>query len=1094
MGGVTKLTETSLERAPELAALEVGGKVDRFLLLEELSPGPTRVPSLRTFLALDRSDKSEVMLRVLALPEGERERFLTECNVARQIESQVLPEILTTGSEGELLFVATLWRPSVNLQHLLAGGALPLEPACRILWSLCQALQDLHARGLMHADLRPGNVLFTPGGELVLSGFLPTRAASVKDRDPDAEQVRRYTPPEWAQARSLLPTGDIYALGLLSLEILTGRPVFPKATLAQTLQLQSQLHEALSRDSARVLHNLPAALHKPIRRMLEFDRNLRPVTVMNLLPTLEAALAGTGYSRPVQEVIREALRFPLAETGAQLLEGAAGMLRASQPLAAVARLRLFSELLPSPRPGELQTCKDLLLECLWATFQKSPGSCDEVQETLCLQVHRTCERLAVPTISVLARLRLGRFLAPESPLARLLPQGLTPELVRSKQEQLRQRLQEFPGNEEALLGLATFDPEDLAREERDLDLLKASLCQQWGLHRAGILHASRALAEPGRGDRALELLPALLQELGVLPAATPTPAPAPAPSAPAEPRPAPRAPAEPPPAPSRPDPDEGAPLPKALREPLPPEPLPDPPPGENPEPPLAGPDPDPLPEPAPAPGTPTLDAGPRSETREVPEAEAPAPGADPGPPTPGADAGPLDAPVDLPSIPPLTHLDEDSSPPPPSTPGPEPSPQDPLEALPPEQEDPVPGILQEFDTLLQREELGEAATCLARTLECGASCRERHFSELCTRIREFMWKALLPAPQTKRRDLALEKVLEIARGIGFEDGVPVGERVLVSILPDEEREARLESLLTSSPDSIPILQAASRLAATRGDDATWIRHLSSAGATFLELGEMKLASQMFMALRALDPGSEEATRGLTQVLEVGRANVEASARWKALQEAMDQAEFPSEALIHCRGLLALYPNHVPALEASAWLHEQDGNGSAAAQIYLGLARRSLAREEDNPARRFLRKTIQNDFGSEEALMLLATLSPLPFDVPREVWKLKVTLYEREGLFDAAIFHARQALQGTAEDFGVLAMLTRLATEAGQDPSPHILAQGHLAWETGDLRAARDCFEVAIERAQERNEVIEELLLQPGIEEVIPRQELLAAKH
>jgi hypothetical protein len=108
-----------------------------------------------------------------------------------------------------------------------------------------------------------------------------------------------------------------------------------------------------------------------------------------------------------------------------------------------------------------------------------------------------------------------------------------------------------------------------------------------------------------------------------------------------------------------------------------------------------------------------------------------------------------------------------------------------------------------------------------------------------------------------------------------------------------------------------------------------------------------------------------------------------------------------------------------------------------------------------------------------------------------VWKLKVTLFEREGLFDAAIFHARQALTGASQDFGVLALLTRLSNEAGQDPSPHILAQGHLAWKTGDLQVARDCFRSAIEQAQEREGLIEELLVHNGIEAVISRQELLS---
>jgi serine/threonine protein kinase len=990
---VIQSSDTTLQAGDsQLHELEVGSILDRYLLLEDLHLAHDRSRSMRTFLCLDRTNQAEIVLRVLHLDPEERERFLAECAIARQIESQVLPEILASGLAGNLVFLANAWRPSVSLPQLLAGGGLPLEPACRILWSLTQALQDLHARGLMHADLRPENVHFSSTGELVLLGFLPARVSAVLNRNLDQEKLRRYTSPEWARSRSLLPTGDVYALGLLALEILTGRPVFPLATQAQTLQLQSQLHTALSRDASKVLSNLPKTLHKPIRRMLEFDRNLRPVTVMNLLPSLETALAGTNFSHPLREVIQESLRFPLSETGAQLLVGARELLQAGQPLPAAARLRRFSELLPHPRSVDLQTARELLQTSLWETFQQRERLSSEVHIAICLEVYRTSERLGIPTISVLARLRLGGFLEPGSPLAVLLPQGLTPELIRGKQLQLSRRLRDHPANEEALLGLAIFHQDEAPPPESCLSLLQASICSRWNVPQSGIYHAARALATTSDQKRALEFMEKLLESVRK---------------------------------------EEDASSSSSPRDP----------------------------------------ALIRAEIIMEP----------------ARFEDPPSAPVPIPETLPQRLPKDDSA-----------EETEPLSVAPAlesgEPPDVVPEILERFENLLEREKLTEAATALSEVLLAPPSLQERHFSGLCSRIREFLWKALLPFPDSLRTDLALEKVLEVARSIEFGDVVPIGERILVSILPEAQREERLEALLKAAPQSIPILQTASRLAANRGDDATWIRHLSAAGTTFLNLGEMKLASQMFMALRALDLESLAATEGLAQTFALGHKSVEANFRWQSAQEAIAQAEFPSEALIPCRGILALYPNFVPAQEAAAKLHESDGNGSAAAKIYLRLAKRSLLREENDRARHFFRKVLANDYGSEEALMYLAVLTPPPFDAPREVWKLKVTLFEREELFEAAIFHARQVLTGEQEDFSVLALLTRLCQASNQDPSPHLLAQGHLAWTQGDLQAARDCFEAAIEQSTDHNALIEELLLTSGIEAVLGRQELLSLRR
>lgn len=984
MAPVSDPSDMSAAPGGAVSRLRLGDVVDRYLLLEELSTGARKAGGMRTFLSLDRQSMEEVVLRVVEAPAEQRARFLKECGVARQIDSPYLPRILSAGTEEEMLWIANMWRPSVTLKHLLAGGALPLEQACRILWAVCEALQHLHGRGLVHGDLCPRNVLFTRKGEVFLSGFLPAPLGSYQHGFPDSEKVRRYTPPEWAEQRALLPTGDVYALGLLSLEILTGRPVFPKATLDHSLTLQQQLYEALEKDAATALRRIPAALHKPVRRMLDFDRSLRPVTVMNLLPMMETALAGTSYQEPVAAVIQEQLRYPLKENGTQLLDSAEALSRSGKPLPAAARLRLFAAMRPEPGARELQHAKNLMVDCLWSTFRAAQEPARErlAREALCLQIYRAADMVKSSSLSILARLRLRAFTSLEGPLARLLPASLTPQMLEGKRKALASQLRVNPASEDGLLGLAVLEDLEPVAEGQPLALLKAELCARYGEYRAALTQASRGLLDPETSPRTLEAMADLLESA-------------------------------------------------------------------------------------------------RRSTRAAPRTEAPAP--------------PLD------STPPSESLvDEVSNVHEPFFSSMPASPEEPGPTAPPPgataETDEAPARLDEVEALLEAEQLEEASVLLGELPGAPGFRRDVHYPRLCTRIREFLWKALLPAPASLRKDLALERVLGVARSIGFSEVVPVAERILVHSIPEEQRAARLETLLETSPDSIPILQAASRTAADGGDDAAWIRHLTAAGATFLEVGEMMLASKMFMALRALDPGSEAATRGLQRVFELGSATVEADQKWRMIEERIKMAEFPSEALIPCRGLLALYPHYVPALEQTAKLHELDGSHAEAAAIFLELARRAMYREEEDDARRFFRRSLRNDFGNEEALMYLATLEPLAYDAPREVWRLRVALFEREGLLEAAIFHARTRLTGEVTDFPTLALLANLSRKAGEDPSPHLLAQGHLSWKGGDPRLARECFEAALEAAQEPNELIEELLLTGGIEEVISRTELMGLRR
>lgn len=392
---------------------------------------------------------------------------------------------------------------------------------------------------------------------------------------------------------------------------------------------------------------------------------------------------------------------------------------------------------------------------------------------------------------------------------------------------------------------------------------------------------------------------------------------------------------------------------------------------------------------------------------------------------------------------------------------------------------------------LAEEDLSGAAEGLALLGSQQGRLRGEPFARTCRLLRDFLWKALLPSPLSPTPDRAVELVLQAATGLGLEGLVPVCEALLVELLPESERGHRLGRLLEASEGSVLLTQAAWALGRPPCEDATWVRHLVFAGDAFLRGGELQLASKMYMAARALHPDEPRAAAGLQQVFELGVRLADAGRRLEEVAALLARnPDRPGEALAACKGLLAVHPTHRGALEAVAELEIQNGNRPAAARVLYELALRALQREETERARELLHRVLVNDPENEDALLQLAVLAPPRPDSPREIWRLRLSLLEAQGLYDSALILARRELRGEADDYPVLAMLERLSRRAGHDPSPLLMRQGLLAWEAGDPDIARDRFEEALLETTDPEALVNDLIQREGIEEVFTAEELL----
>ena len=192
-------------------------------------------------LALDRDVALKLLAPHLAEDVSFRERFLTESRVAASLEHPNVVPIHDAGEiDGQLYIVMRLVVGS-DLKVVLRGG--PLEPAraVGIAEQIASALDAAHARGLVHRDVKPSNVLLDEHGHVYLADFGLSRYlgdAATALSPGRSLGTADYVAPEQIRCEEVDGRTDVYALGCLLYETLAGRPPFRRGSDAATLYAQ----------------------------------------------------------------------------------------------------------------------------------------------------------------------------------------------------------------------------------------------------------------------------------------------------------------------------------------------------------------------------------------------------------------------------------------------------------------------------------------------------------------------------------------------------------------------------------------------------------------------------------------------------------------------------------------------------------------------------------------------------------------------------------------------------------------------------------------------------------------------------------------
>jgi len=276
---------------------------DRYRIIREVGAGGMATVYLAEDLRHGRQVALKVLRPELAATLGS-ERFFREIQVAARLQHPHILPLHDSGEAGGFLYYVMPYVEGESLRERLArSGELPVHDAVKVLVEVVDALAYAHQQGVVHRDIKPDNVMLS-GRHALVTDFGVAKAVSEATGRQQlttagvALGTPSYMAPEQAAADANLDHRvDIYAVGAMAYELLTGRPPFSGLTPQQTLAAHvTQAPEPVSRHRAAC----PPALETVIMRCLAKRPADRWQTAEELLQQLEPLATPSGGMTPTQ--------------------------------------------------------------------------------------------------------------------------------------------------------------------------------------------------------------------------------------------------------------------------------------------------------------------------------------------------------------------------------------------------------------------------------------------------------------------------------------------------------------------------------------------------------------------------------------------------------------------------------------------------------------------------------------------------------------------------------------------------------------------------------------------------------------------------
>lgn len=298
----------------------IGQSLGRYHILEGLGEGGMAI----VYKAYDTRLESEVAVKVIRIerlaPEilqRAMKRFEREAKSLAQLTHPNLVKVLDYGEYEGQPYLVMPYLMGGTLKQKLKGQPMPWQEAARLLIPIARALDYAHKRGLIHRDVKPSNILITESGEPMLTDFgvakIIDEGATVDLTGTSAAVgTPEYMAPEQATSKNLDHRADIYALGIVFYEMVTGRRPFQADTPLAVLFKQAT--EALPRPT-QFIPTLPAEVEKILVKALAKKPEDRYQSAGEMVHSIETLLSGVApAARPQPEIIKPKATAPREKT------------------------------------------------------------------------------------------------------------------------------------------------------------------------------------------------------------------------------------------------------------------------------------------------------------------------------------------------------------------------------------------------------------------------------------------------------------------------------------------------------------------------------------------------------------------------------------------------------------------------------------------------------------------------------------------------------------------------------------------------------------------------------------------------------------
>jgi len=279
------ISHTKTAKKPAKEPAKKSASIGRYQIIEELGRGGMGV----VYKAQDTKLKRTVALKLLPPdlmkdPEA-KERFIQEAQAAAALDHPHICTVYEVDEEKDKAFISMAYVEGQSLKHRIKSGALDIEEAVDIAVQVAEGLKEAHEKGIVHRDIKPANIMLTEKGQAKITDFGLAKLSWGADLTKTSTIMGTvaYMSPEQARGEEVDQKTDIWSLGAMLYEMLTGKRPFQKT------HEQAVIHSILN-EEPKPLRSLrpdtPKHIEQVVYKALEKDSNLRYQNVQEFIRDL----------------------------------------------------------------------------------------------------------------------------------------------------------------------------------------------------------------------------------------------------------------------------------------------------------------------------------------------------------------------------------------------------------------------------------------------------------------------------------------------------------------------------------------------------------------------------------------------------------------------------------------------------------------------------------------------------------------------------------------------------------------------------------------------------------------------------------------